>query len=245
MQDTPGPFLGQEGLLEKGQPHTPVFLGFPCGSAGKESACNEGSLGSIPGLGRSPGEGKRYPLQYSGLENSMDCIVHGVPKSWTGLSNFCFCFRFHWLWRWRKRKEPGDVGGLQKLEKRSKKSLLQSLQKKEPADSLVLTSETDFGLLTSISLKIINLCYFKAQSLWLFVTIGIRTNTTPQCFLKTGCHLRASFNIQLFKTRQTYNYFFNYNCTTAILKQKYENVLYFQDEKFFLEFKSDFKLGIF
>ena len=48
-------------------------LGFPCGSAGKESACNEGDLDSIPGLGRSPGEEKVYPLQYSGLENSMDC----------------------------------------------------------------------------------------------------------------------------------------------------------------------------
>ena len=57
--------------------------GFPCGSAGKESACNAGDLGSIPGLVRSPGEGKGYPLQYSGLENSMDCIVHGVAKSQT------------------------------------------------------------------------------------------------------------------------------------------------------------------
>ena len=53
-------------------------LGFPCGSADKESACNVGDLGSIPGLGRSPGEGNGYPLQCSGLENSMDCIVHGV-----------------------------------------------------------------------------------------------------------------------------------------------------------------------
>ena len=52
-------------------------------SAGKESTCNEGDLGSIPGLGRSPGKGKGYPLQYSGLENSMDCIVHGVTKSQT------------------------------------------------------------------------------------------------------------------------------------------------------------------
>ena len=59
---------------------TPVFLGFPDGSVGKESACNVGDLSSIPGLGRSPGEGKGYPLQYSGLENSMDCIVHGVSK---------------------------------------------------------------------------------------------------------------------------------------------------------------------
>ena len=62
---------------------TPVFLGFPCVSAGKESACNVGGLGSIPGLGRSPGEEKGYPLQYSGLEISMDCVVHGVAKSWT------------------------------------------------------------------------------------------------------------------------------------------------------------------
>ena len=69
---------------------TLVFLGFPCGSAGKEPACNTGDLGSIPGLGRSPGEGKGYPLQYSGLENSMNCIVHGVTESWTRLSGLHF-----------------------------------------------------------------------------------------------------------------------------------------------------------
>ena len=61
---------------------------FPCGSAGKESTCNAGDLGSIPGLGRSPGEGNGYPLQYSDLENSMGCIVHRVAKSWTWLSIF-------------------------------------------------------------------------------------------------------------------------------------------------------------
>ena len=60
------------------------------GSAGKESTCNVGDLDSIPGLGISPGEGKGYSLQYSGLENSMDCIVHGVAKSHTQLSNFHF-----------------------------------------------------------------------------------------------------------------------------------------------------------
>ena len=60
-----------------------VTLGFPDGSAGKESTCNVGDLGLIPGLGRSVGEGKGYPLQYSGLENSMDCRVHGVTKSLT------------------------------------------------------------------------------------------------------------------------------------------------------------------
>ena len=69
---------------------TPIFLGFPCGLANKDSACSVGDLGLIPGLGRSPGEGKDYPLQYSGLENSMDCIVHGVAKSWTRLSDFQF-----------------------------------------------------------------------------------------------------------------------------------------------------------
>ena len=56
----------------------------------KESTCNEGDLGSIPGMGRSSGEGKGYPLQYSGLENSVDCIVHGVAKSQTRLSGSHF-----------------------------------------------------------------------------------------------------------------------------------------------------------
>ena len=65
-------------------------MGFPCGSADKESACSVGDLGLIPGLGRSPGEGNGYPFRYSGLENPMDCIVHGVAKSQTPLSNFHF-----------------------------------------------------------------------------------------------------------------------------------------------------------
>ena len=80
---------------------TPVFLkvisiiwGFPCGSAGKESVCNAGDLVSIPKLGRSPGEGKDYPLQYSGLENSTDCIVHGVAKGQTRLSDFHYHFHY-------------------------------------------------------------------------------------------------------------------------------------------------------
>ena len=67
--------------------HRRAILSFPCGSARKESACNAGDLGSNPGLGRSPGEGKGYPLQYSGLENSTDCIVHGVTKSQAQLSD--------------------------------------------------------------------------------------------------------------------------------------------------------------
>ena len=73
---------------EGNEPLFPCFKGFPCGSDGKESACNVGDLSAIPGLGRSPGEGKGYPRQYSGFENFMDCIVHGVTKSWTQLSNF-------------------------------------------------------------------------------------------------------------------------------------------------------------
>ena len=68
------------------------MLGFPGGSDGKESACNVGDLGSIPRLGRSPGEGNGNPLQYSCLENSMDrgswqATVHGVPKNQTQLSD--------------------------------------------------------------------------------------------------------------------------------------------------------------
>ena len=70
-----------------------VGINFPVGSADKESACNGRDLCLIPGLGRSSGEGKGYPLQYSGLENSMDCIVHGVTKSQTWLSDF----HFHWI----------------------------------------------------------------------------------------------------------------------------------------------------
>ena len=62
--------------------------GLPCDSDGKESSRNVGGLGLIPGLGRSPGEGNSYPLQYSGPEKSMDSIVHGITKSWTRLSHF-------------------------------------------------------------------------------------------------------------------------------------------------------------
>ena len=83
-------------------------------SAGKESTCNAGDPSSIPGLRRSPGEGKAYPLQYSGLENSMACIVHRVAKSQTGLSDFHFHFLmvqphslelFTWIW------DPGSSQG--------------------------------------------------------------------------------------------------------------------------------------
>ena len=71
-----------------------IVQGFPDSSVGKESACNEGDPRSIPGSGWSPGEGKGYPLQYFGLENSKNCIVHGVAKRWTWLSDFHFHAHF-------------------------------------------------------------------------------------------------------------------------------------------------------
>ena len=75
----------QRPAREEHLPFRAAFLqtGLPCSSADKESACNVGDLGSIPGSGRSPKDGKGYSLQYSGLENFMDCIVHGVAKSQT------------------------------------------------------------------------------------------------------------------------------------------------------------------
>ena len=66
----------------------------PLWLSSKESACDARDLGSIPGLGRSPGEENGYPLQYSGLENSMDCMVHGFSKSQTQLSDFHFTLHF-------------------------------------------------------------------------------------------------------------------------------------------------------
>ena len=72
-------------------------MGFPGSSAGKESACNVGDLGSIPGSGISLRDGKGYPLQSSSLENSMDCIIHGVAKSRTRLNDFLFQEVGMWL----------------------------------------------------------------------------------------------------------------------------------------------------
>ena len=83
VQETPVGLLGREDPPEKGLAAHSSVLGFPAGSAGKESACNVGDLGSIPGLGRSPGEGKGHPPQCSGLESSVDRIVRGVSESGT------------------------------------------------------------------------------------------------------------------------------------------------------------------
>ena len=80
----PGPVMYGEPLFKE----SPGIVGFSGGSDGKESTCNVGDLGSIPGLGRSPGEGNSYPLQYSGLENSVDrgawqAVVYGIAESQT------------------------------------------------------------------------------------------------------------------------------------------------------------------
>ena len=84
----------------------PVFLGFPGGLDGKESACNARDLGSMPRLGKSPGEGKGYILLYSDLENPMNFIDHGVAKSQTQLSDFHFtyvlpgCYLVGFIWNY-------------------------------------------------------------------------------------------------------------------------------------------------
>ena len=87
MQGIPVQFLGLEIPLEKGQSTHSNILGLSWWLSGKESACNAGDPGSIPGSGRSPGEGIGNPLQYSCLENSMDrgaCwATHGITKSQT------------------------------------------------------------------------------------------------------------------------------------------------------------------
>ena len=92
MQEIPIRFLSQQDPPEKGRLPTPGVIGFPGDSVSKESTCNAGDLGLIPGLGRSFGGGHDNPLQYSCLENSMDrgawwATVHRVTKNWTQLSD--------------------------------------------------------------------------------------------------------------------------------------------------------------
>ena len=94
MQETPPPLDSwvRQIYYRREKLPTPVFLGFSGGSAGKESSYNEGDLCLTPGLGRSSEEGKDYPLQYSGLENFMDWVVHGIPKSGQDRVTFTFFF---------------------------------------------------------------------------------------------------------------------------------------------------------
>ena len=99
--------LGWDDPLEKGK-STHSSMSFPCGSDGKESACNAGDLDSIPGSGRSPGEGNGNPFEYSCLENPVgrgawQSIVHGVAKTQTRLRNFHFTslhFNHHLSNKW-------------------------------------------------------------------------------------------------------------------------------------------------
>ena len=91
MQETPVRFLGWEDLLEKEYTtHCSILGASLVAQLVKNPPAMRETLGSLPGLGRSPDQGKGYPFQCSGLENSMDSIVHGVTKSWTQLSNFHF-----------------------------------------------------------------------------------------------------------------------------------------------------------
>ena len=90
MQETLVWFLGCEDPLRRDRLCTPVFLGFPGSSAGKETTCSAGDLGLISGLVSSPGEGRGYPLQYSGLENAMDFIVHSSQRVEHGWATFTF-----------------------------------------------------------------------------------------------------------------------------------------------------------
>ena len=94
--------------------------GFPGGSAGKESTLNAGDLGLIPELGSSPGEGRGYPLQYSGLENSKNYIVHGIAKSWTRNEQPSLTPLLPGLPWWFSGKElaanAGDTGSVTRLE---------------------------------------------------------------------------------------------------------------------------------
>ena len=102
---------------------TPVVLGFPGGSAGKESTCNAGDLSSIPELGRCPGKGRGYSLQYSGLENSMGCIVCGVAKSQTWLSDFHFLVILISSQHWEPLSKSSWLFHAQFLERKKKKKI--------------------------------------------------------------------------------------------------------------------------
>ena len=136
----PDSSAGKESTCNAGDPSSVPALGrspgerigyplqyscFPGGSTGKESACNVGDLGLIPGLGRSPGEGKGYPLQYSGLENSTDCIVLGVAKSRTQLSDFTFPGGSDGKEAACNAGDPGSIPGLGRYPREGNGYLLQ------------------------------------------------------------------------------------------------------------------------
>ena len=109
----------------------------------KESAYNVGDMGLIPGLGRSPGEGKGYPLLYSGLENSMKCTVHGVAKSRTRPSDFHF--QFHPAFRPSGEEKLQHAEGRKQFEslgllEREKQNVVQLLQGRTSCYTFLLRS---------------------------------------------------------------------------------------------------------
>ena len=132
MQETPVQFLGQEVPLEEGKATHSSILGLPGWPAGKESAGNAGDLGSIPGLGRSSGEGKGYALQYPGLESSMDCIVQGVAKSSTRLGDLHFHFSLEEQERGKCLKVSTGRGGQEVRDRGAPTGALRGLREPHP-----------------------------------------------------------------------------------------------------------------
>ena len=118
-----------------------VYTGFSESSTGKESACNAGNLGLIPGLGRLPGEGNSYPPQDPGLENSMDCIIHGVTRVGGDWATFTFMFTQHFI---LKEKEYKITNKLQTRDSNLQKNINNKW-------NLMLTTTTHYFLSIFIS----------------------------------------------------------------------------------------------
>ena len=132
----------------------PVFLGFPCGSAGKESAYKVGDLRLIPGLGRSPGDGKSYPLQYSGLENSMGSIVYEVTEL-DATFTFTYCISEYWVYLTVISISSGSLYGI------SSSSITWELVRSANSWASPQTHWNTLGMGSS------NLCFSKAsRGLW-------------------------------------------------------------------------------
>ena len=115
-----------------------LFWGFSCGSAGEESACNVEDLGLIPGLGRSPGEGKGYPLQYSGLENSVDCIVH-VSGSVGRCAGRCRASQLASIRQMSRQVSRGSAGEYQSDEHAGVASLINSSQQPYEVGNIIIS----------------------------------------------------------------------------------------------------------
>ena len=177
--------VGKESACNAGDPHsvqedphwrtgrlpTPVFLGFPCGSTGKEYAYKVGDLGSIPGLGRSP------PLQYSGLENSMDCIVDGVAKSRTRLSDFHFHRennsgrRRDFPLRYKTIKQTKTTGLLHTVSQLKQSKCESGKKKTKPYSGLLTANQVNVSSFLIRSSLPSNLCHFCIFSIYYYEVI--------------------------------------------------------------------------